>query len=77
MTPLHHLGEFLRDLLALVPLPVVRGLFVALPFVILIWVLRLPPAETTRPGGVGRKVEDLRLWAALALLIQILIYTLI
>jgi hypothetical protein len=76
VTPLHSVGQFLRELLAQVPLPVARALFLAVPAVLLVWVLRLPRAETTSPAGRGRWDEDLKVWAGLALLIQIVIYSL-
>ena len=77
MTVLHTMGGALRDLLSQVPMPGVRALFVALPIGLLIWVLRLPPEATTPPEGTGRWDENLKLWASIALLIQIAIYTLI
>lgn len=78
MTPLHHVGDWLRTVLLAIPLPAVRGLFVILLAVILIWVLRLPREETTPEQG--RPVEwgeNLKVWAALALLIQIAMYALV
>ena len=77
MTVLHTIGNVVRDLLAQVPLGAVRVLFLALPVGLLIWVLRLPREATTSPEGAGRWDEDLKLWASVALLIQIAIYSLI
>jgi len=74
VTPLHHIGELVRSVLAGIPPGALRVLFVALPTVVLIWVLRLPRQVTTSDGG---KYIDLRWIAALALLIQIAIYTII
>lgn len=74
MTPLHDFGELLRQALQTVPLRAVRILFVASLAALLVWVLRLPPAATTPPGGAKRWDENLKLGAALALTIQILIY---
>lgn len=73
MTPLHHLGEFLRDLLLRVPLDGVRVLFVAVLAGLLLWVLWLP-REQTCPADPGQPLQNLKLWAALALLLQIVIY---
>lgn len=77
MTPLHWIGNGLRGVLMEIPMPVARGLFVGLLAALLIWVLTLPK-ETTRPRETGaggmRAWEDLRWWAALALLIQLTIY---
>jgi hypothetical protein len=77
MSPLHTIGQLLRDLLGQVPMPVVRGLFLALPILLLIWVLRLPKEATTSPDGTGRWDENLKLWASVALVIQIAIYSLL
>lgn len=73
-TPLHALGDFLRDLLSQVPLPAVRLLFVLIPLALLVWVLSLPRSETTRTGAETRWDENLKLWAGLALAIQVAIY---
>ena len=77
MSPLHHVGNFLRELMLEVPLPVVRGLFLALPVVLLVWVLTLPRRTTTPPKATGSAAENLKVWAVLALLIQIVIYSLL
>lgn len=75
MTPLHHIGEFFRNLTLAIPLGVVRLIFVGLLIALLIWVLRLPKAETTPPGGSDKPTENLKLWAGIALGAQILIYS--
>ena len=77
MTPLHILGETIRDLLLLVPLPFVRVLFVGSLVVVLLWVLRLPRSETTPAEGTGRWDENLKLPASAAILIQIALYALL
>jgi hypothetical protein len=74
---LHTFGEALRDLLLQVPLWAVRALFLAVPVLLLIWVLRLPRETTTSPEGRGRWDANLKLWAAVALLIQMVIYSLL
>ncbi len=81
MTPLHHFGNFVRESVELIPLSWVRIVFVAIPVLILIWVLMLPKSETT-PGdeipGEDRPVrwdENLKIGASLALGFQIIIYT--
>jgi hypothetical protein len=73
MTPLHHIGEFLRDLLLQFPLPMARSLFVITLAGLFIWVLLLPRSHVTR-GENGPASENLKIWAALALFLQILIY---
>lgn len=77
MTPLHHLGNWLRSLLLAIPMPAVRGLFVLLLVGILVWVLTLPREQTTSPEGSTHLGENLKLWAALTLLIQIALYALV
>jgi len=74
-TILHQIGEIVRSTLQWIPLNVVRFLFLGLITVVLILVLRLPIAETTpdKPGK-SRWDENLKLWAALALVLQLLIY---
>jgi len=82
MTPLHLIGQFVRERMGAIPLTVVRGLFIALPVVILIWVLSLPREETTPPENTpesnGRRgwTSNLKFGAALALILQIIIYAL-
>jgi hypothetical protein len=74
MTPLHGLGDFLRELLLRVPMGMVRGMFLAMFIVLLLWVLSLPREEVTNPE---RRTQNLKPWAVLALVVQILIYSLL
>ena len=74
MTPLHMIGDTLRELLGLIPLIVVRILFVAVPAGVLVWMLRLPAEQTTEEPAANW-FTNLKIWAALALIIQILIYS--
>ena len=74
MTLLHTLGEFVRELLAWIPLSWGRGLFVAVPVLLLIWVLALPREATTSKEYPRRISGNLKLWASVALLIQIAVY---
>lgn len=74
MTPLHHIGEAIRNLALTIPLPMVRVLFVGLPVILLIWVLRLPREETTPPDNTGGWASNLKVWATLSLLFQIIVY---
>lgn len=53
-TPLHAIGDYVRELMLQIPLPVARGLFLVLPILLLIWVIRLPREVTTPPGGGKR-----------------------
>jgi len=56
---------------------VARGLFIALPLAVLIWVLTLPNEETTRPGSIPGRRVNLKIGVAMALGLQILIYSLL
>jgi len=74
MTPLHEFGEWFSDLLARIPLPAVRGLFLLVPLALIVWVLTLPRSETAGPDRPYRRAANLKLWALLALLFQLAIY---
>ncbi len=74
-TLLHRFGDALRDLMIAIPMPVVRGLFVGLLLALLIWVVRLPRERVRPPGDLpAGPASNLKLWAAVALGIQALIY---
>ena len=77
MTPLHWIGELIRQAMLCVPLPLVRAVFIALPLLLLVWVIRLPRETTTPPKPSGRWGENLKWGAGLALVLQILIYSLL
>ena len=77
MTPLHHIGEFVRDALLAIPLWAVRALFVGSLAVLLVWVLRLPRTATTPPDGARRWDQNLKGPAAIAVAIPLLIYSLL
>ena len=77
MTPLHSIGEGVRNALLSVPLWSARALFIALPTVVLLWVLRLPREETAQIGPNGVAGANLKWGAAAALVIQIAIYALL
>ena len=77
MTPLHQFGEALRSWLELVPLPLVRVLFVGVLVALVIWVIRLPSSVTTRDVGNQRWDENLKPAAIFALTIQIVVYLLL
>ena len=74
MSPLHHIGESVRGLLLEVPLGAARALFILLMAGLLCWVLSLPRSETTPQKSRPRLSENLKIWAAASLLLQILIY---
>lgn len=74
MTPLHAIGDFIRGILLVIPLPAVKILFILVPLILLAWVLFLPKEQVVPPGkerGIG---SNLKVWAALALLIQVILY---
>jgi heme/copper-type cytochrome/quinol oxidase subunit 2 len=75
MTPLHHIGDFFRDLVLLVPLWAARTIFVFVLLVVFIWVLRLSP-ERVSPCEIEERnwTNNLKLWAAIAIGLQIIIY---
>lgn len=77
MTPLHHFGDALRTAMLGIPLPAVRVLFVLTLLIVLVWVLRLPTSTVTPPGGAKHWDENLKVGAALALVLQLAIYTIL
>ena len=80
MSPLHQIGEAIRELLLKVPLGAARALFILFLAGLLIWVLTLPRSQTTPPDakrGRVRLSENLKLWAAISLVFQLLIYILL
>lgn len=80
MSPLHQIGEAIRELLLKIPLSAARGLFLLFLAGLLVWVLSLPRRETTPAGsepGQVRLSEKLKLWAAISLALQLLIYLLL
>ena len=75
MTPLHQFGELIRGLFLQVPLGVARGLFILLLAGLLVWVLTLPKAQTTPAKERPTLGENLKIWAAISLVVQIFIYS--
>jgi hypothetical protein len=70
MTPLHGIGDLLRNLFLAIPLEAARVLFLAQPVILLAWLFFIPRGQA-RPAGAW---TDVRLWAAAALVLQILLY---
>ncbi len=83
MTPLHWIGDLIRQAVIAVPMGAVRALFVALLLGLLVWVLRLPKERTRPPLEDGSGYDEkslsgnLKLWAALALGLMALIYLIV
>lgn len=75
MTILHRIGNFFRELLMQIPLSGVRAAILVVLILLWIWVLRLPRSDTAPPHRQSRWDENLKLWASIALVIQILIYS--
>jgi hypothetical protein len=73
---LHWIGDQLRSTFLLVPLWAARGLFLAVLLGLMIWIVQLPRSVTT-PSATSPWHEDLRVWAWLALLVQLLAYGLL
>jgi hypothetical protein len=73
MTPLHQLGELIRQALLQIPLGMVKAAFVAVPLVLVIWLWRLPPPE--EPGTPDS--ASLKRWAIVALAVQAGVYALL
>ena len=76
MTILHWIGDAIRDQLLRVPLWAARWLFLGLLLALMAWVVMLPSAETTPPDRQSAWYEDLKIWAWLALMFQVLMYSL-
>lgn len=79
-TFLHDIGDAIREAMSLVPLSTVRGLFVALPLVLLAWILvRRVESENVDEGDEppGHPTATLKIAAAFALLLQAVIYAIL
>jgi hypothetical protein len=76
-TLLHWIGDHLRTALLAVPLPVARGLFIAVLLALMVWVVQLPKSAAIPSPASNHWHEDLRIWAWLALLFQVLVYFLL
>jgi hypothetical protein len=75
VTVLHWFGDVIRSQLMLVPLPVARWLFIGLYLVLMGWVVQLHESQATPPDRQGHWYEDLRIWAWVALMFQVVVYS--
>lgn len=74
-TLLHWVGDQVRNLCLQIPMEAVRGAFIAVPIVLMVWVILLPNSRTTPPGRPYAMHENLKLWAWLALMFQVVVYS--
>lgn len=75
MTLFHWIGNALRYELGLVPLSVARWLMIGVFLALLLWIVQLPATETNPAEGKPHWTRDLKIWAWLALLFQVVIYS--
>jgi len=75
-TFLHWIGDTLRSQLQLVPIWGARWLFLGLLLVLMGWVVQIPGDQATPVGRRSQWYEDLRIWAWVALLMQLIVYSL-
>ena len=75
MTLFHWIGDTLRQQLDQVPLSVARWLMIGLFLALMIWIVQLPATVTNPTDRPAKWTSDLKIWAWLALLIQIVIYS--
>jgi hypothetical protein len=75
MTLFHWIGDTLRQQLDQVPLSVARWLMIGLFLAMMFWIVQLPSTVTNPTNRPAKWTSDLKIWAWLTLLIQIVIYS--
>jgi hypothetical protein len=70
------IGEQLRSAFLQIPMWAARALFLGVFLALMVWVVQLPKSVTT-PKSDSAWHEDLRLWAWLALVLQLLAYAML
>lgn len=75
MTFFHVIGDWLRQLLEQVSLSTARWMFIGLFLVLLFWIVQLPASQATPNDRQSKWHEDLRIWAWIAVMFQIVIYS--
>lgn len=70
------IGDQLRAGFLQIPLWAARGLFLTLLFGLMVWIVQMPKSATA-PRADSPWHEDLRVWAWLALVIQMFAYALL
>ncbi|MDD8046573.1 MAG: hypothetical protein PHF14_08930 [Verrucomicrobiota bacterium] len=68
-------GEMMRQWVVAVPPPMARGIFLAYFLLLALWILRLPRGEVVVAHPKTGKLVNLRYIALLALVSQIVIYS--
>lgn len=76
MTLFHWVGDAIRYQLERVPLSVAHWMFIGLYLILMFWVVQLPSSTTNPTDHQGSWFADLKVWAWLALITQIVIYSL-
>jgi hypothetical protein len=74
VTFFHSVGDTLRRQFELIPLSVARGIFLAVFVILIFWIVQLPATQTTPSGRQSKWYQDLRIWAWLTLIFQVVIY---
>lgn len=74
-TFLHWIGNALRTQLSYIPLWLAHWFFVGLLLLMMGWIVLIPTEQATPPGRRSQWYEDLRIWAWLALLFQVIVYS--
>ena len=75
MTFFHWFGDLLRLQFDQVPLSAARWLLIGVFLVLLFWVVQLPASKVTPGDRQSKWYQDLRIWAWVSLMIQIVIYS--
>lgn len=74
MTFLHWIGNALRNLLEQIPLSAARWLFIGVFLLLIFWIIQLPSTATTPGTRQAKWYEDLKVWAWISLMCQVVIY---
>ena len=75
MTLFHWIGNTLRNQFDQIPLSTARWMMIGLFLALMFWIVQLPSTATNPTDRPPRWTSDLKIWAWLALLFQVLIYS--
>ena len=67
-------GDFFRNAMLLIPMPVARSFFIIYPLVLLIWVYGKERSEVCGPLHGCKNEIDIRPMVAISLVLEIIIY---